>query len=386
MDKMAENGIAAHWLYKSFPNDTKIRTKEWLNNILEIQKNAGSSLEFIEHIKIDLYPDEVYVFTPDGDIMSLPNGSTCVDFAYAVHTDVGHSCIAVKIDKRLVPMSTKLSNGQTVEIITAKGANPNPAWLTFVATGKAHSNIRHWLKNQHTNESIQLGKRLLDRAISELLPTPLEPMKDSEYNEVLKELNIASKEELFAQIGLGNQLAPLVARKLLVKSPTTVGTSLPLTIKGTEGMVINYAKCCHPIPGDTIIGFFNVGRGIIIHQESCNKISEMQHSPEKYVFTTWADNITGKFPVELKIETLSNRSILATVAKVLSDCDANIEDIHVDDNQDDTHSVLLFTIHVTNRTHLAIIIKKLRSINTVTNVLRLTQGINTPKGTNFNGK
>jgi RelA/SpoT family (p)ppGpp synthetase len=380
MDKMAENGIAAHWLYKSFSNsNVEIRAKEWLNNILEIQKNSGNSLEFIEHIKIDLYPDEVYIFTPNGDIMSLPNGSTCVDFAYSVHTDVGHCCIAAKIDRRLVPMSTKLSNGQTIEIITAKGANPNPAWLTFVITSKARINIRHWLKNQHNSESINLGKRLLDRAISELLVMPfdsIKEIKEQEYKRVLQELNIPSKEELFAQIGLGNQLAPLVARRLLVQLPITNGTNVPLAIKGTEGMVINYAKCCRPIPGDTIIGFFNAGRGIVIHQENCNNVTEMQRSPEKYVFVTWANNIAGVFPVELKIEALGNRGILAIVANALSDCNANIENIHVD--KDGKHTILLFIIYVANRAHLTNIIKRLRSINMVSKVFRLTSA-HTPK-------
>ena len=374
MDKMAENGIAAHWLYKSFSNNNvEARAKEWLNSILEIQKNSGNSLEFIEHIKIDLYPDEVYIFTPNGDIMSLPNGSTCVDFAYAVHTDVGHCCIAAKIDRRLVPMSTKLSNGQTIEIITAKGANPNPAWLTFVATVKARSNIRHWLKNQHTTESIQLGKRLLDRAISELLVIPFESIQEiqeQEYNRVLQELNLISKEELFAQIGLGNQLATIVARRLLVQIPITNDTSIPLAIKGTEGMVINYAKCCRPIPGDMIIGFFNVGRGITIHQENCPNVTELRRFPEKYVFVSWANSITGTFPVELKVETLVNRGILAVIANALSDCNANIEHIHVD--KDGKHTILLFMIYVSNRAHLTNIIKRLRSINMVTKVFRIT--------------
>jgi len=374
MDKMAENGIAAHWLYKSCSKnnqDINIRAKEWLNNILEIQKNSGSSLEFIEHIKIDLYPDQVYVFTPSGDIMSLSNGSTCVDFAYAIHTDVGQACIAAKIDRRLVPVSTKLSNGQTIEIITADGAKPNPAWLNFVTTGKARSSIRSWLKNQRNDQSIILGKRLLDRALSEIQQTS---HPEYDYKKILQELNLNNKEELFAQIGLGNQLAPLVARRLLTNSPISTELSIPLTIKGTEGMVINYAKCCRPIPGDTIVGFFNTGRGIVIHQECCNNVAEMQRHSEKYIFVTWADNVVGNFAVELKIEALSDKSVIADIAKTISDCNANIENIHID--EDGRCYTLLFIIHVANSEHLTNIINYLQNIEMITRVNRLMPKFN----------
>ena len=369
MDKMAENGIAAHWLYKSFSSDFSIHAKEWLNNILEIQKCAGSSLEFVEHIKIDLYPDEVYVFTPSGDIMSLSSGATCVDFAYAVHTDVGNCCIAAKIDKRLVPVSTKLLSGQAVEIITANGASPNPAWLTFVATGKARSNIRHWLKNQHNSESIQLGKRLLERTLLEL-SVSTESIKEEDFNRVCKELNFATKEELFSEIGIGNQLVPLIARRLLGQLPNAEGVNLSLAINGTEGVVISYAKCCHPIPGDAIVGFFNAGRGIMIHRENCSSIADLRHSPEKYVFVSWADNVSGTFQVELRLETLNKREILAIIASALSDCNANIKNIHID-NEYRKRSVLLFVIQVVNRAHLVKIIKRLRMINMVTKVVRV---------------
>ena len=217
--------------------------------------------------------------------MSLSSGATCVDFAYAVHTDVGNCCIAAKIDKRLVPVSTKLLSGQAVEIITANGASPNPAWLTFVATGKARSNIRHWLKNQHNSESIQLGKRLLERTLLEL-SVSTESIKEEDFNRVCKELNVATKEALFSEIGIGNQLVPLIARRLLGQLPNAEGVNLSLAINGTEGVVISYAKCCHPIPGDAIVGFFNAGRGIMIHRENCNSIADLRHSPEKYVFVS----------------------------------------------------------------------------------------------------
>ena len=369
MDKMAENGIAAHWLYKSFPSDVGRHAKEWLNNILEIQKYAGSSLEFVEHIKVDLYPDEVYVFTPTGDIMSLTGAATCVDFAYAVHTDVGNSCIAAKIDRRLVPVSTKLLSGQTIEIITANGANPNPAWLTFVATSKARSNIRHWFKNQHNIESIQLGKRLLERSFSELLIS-MDSIKEEDFNRVLTELKLSTKEELFAEIGLGNQIIPLIARKLLGQIPNSEISSVPLAIKGTEGVVLSYAKCCHPIPGDTIVGLFNPGRGIMVHRENCKHLADSKNSPNKYVFIAWANDVTGVFPVELRLEALNKRGILSLVASALSDCNANIKNIHVDDEYSKM-SILLFVIEVINRIHLGKILKRLRAINIVIKVTRV---------------
>lgn len=369
MDKMAENGIAAHWLYKSFPRDFGRHAKEWLSNILEIQKYAGSSLEFVEHIKVDLYPDEVYVFTPSGDIISLAGGATCVDFAYAVHTDIGNCCIATKIDKRLVPVSTKLLSGQTVEIITAVGASPNPAWLTFVATAKARSNIRHWFKSQHNTESIQLGKRLLEKALSEV-SSSLDAIDENNFDTVLRELNFQNKEQLFAEVGIGNQIVPLIARRLLGEISNSADNNVPLAIKGTEGVVINYAKCCHPIPGDSIIGLFNPGRGIIIHRENCTSFLESRYSPDKYVFVTWDKNIKGTFQVELRLETTNKRGLLSIIAGALSDCSANIKNIHVDDNYS-KRNIILFIIEVTNRAHLAKIMKRLRSVNFVIKVIRV---------------
>lgn len=372
MDKMAEKGISAHWLYKfqsSCPAEFGKHTTQWVNNILEIQKYAGSSLEFVEHIKVDLYPDEVYVFTPTGDIMSLTGGATCVDFAYAVHTDVGNSCIAAKVDKRLVPVSTKLMSGQTVEIITASGASPNPAWLTFVVTSKARSNIRNWFKNQHNIESMQLGKRLLERALSEL-SMEFDLITTEQFDKVIKELNLANKEELFEEIGLGNQIAQLIARKMLGQIPDNEISTTPLAIKGTEGVILTYAKCCYPIPGDGIIGIFNPGRGIIVHRENCKNLEDSRNSPNKYIFVTWDNDLVNHtFPVELKIEAINKKNVLSIVAAALSDCNANIKNIHVDDAYK-KRSILLFIIEVTNRAHLTKIIKRLRAINIVTKVTR----------------
>lgn len=375
MNNMAENGISAHWLYKSYSDDNsgnaaETRAREWLKGLLELQYNTGSSLEFIEHVKIDLYPDEVYVFTPTGEILSLPSGATCVDFAYSVHTDVGNSCIAAKIDRRLVPLSSRLSSGQTIEIITAEGAHPNPAWLSFVVTGKARSNIRHWLKTQQISESRELGKRLVERALAALSLT-LDSIAEENFVRVAKELKLYGKEELFEEVGLGNQMAPLVARRLAVDSPKGSDQNItPLAIKGTEGMVVSYAKCCRPIPGDPILGFLSAGRGMVIHRDNCTNVAEVRRYPEKYVFVQWADDVIGEFAVDLRVDVLNKRGVLATLANALSDCNANIENVHVDE-RDERHSALVFLVHIKDRKHLAQIIRRLRSISIVIKVSRV---------------
>ncbi len=375
MNNMAENGISAHWLYKSFTdensgNEAEIRAREWLKGLLEIQNNTGSSLEFIEHVKIDLYPDEVYVFTPTGEILSLPSGATCVDFAYCVHTDVGNSCIAAKIDRRLVPLSSRLSSGQTVEIITAEGAHPNPAWLSFVVTGKARSNIRNWLKGQQVSESRQLGRRLVERALAALSLT-VDTIAEENFARVAKELKLAGTEELFEEVGLGNQMAPLVARRLAVDSPSGADQNMvPLAIKGTEGMVVGYAKCCRPIPGDLILGFLSAGRGMVIHRDNCTNVAEVRRYPEKYVFVQWAEEVIGEFAVDLRIDVLNKRGVLATLANALSDCNANIENVHVEE-RDERHNALIFLCHIKDRRHLAQVIRRIRSISVVLRVSRV---------------
>lgn len=373
MDRMAENGIAAHWLYKSahgMAGTAEVRAREWLKGILEIQKNTGSSKEFIEHVKVDLYPDEVYVFTPGGDILSLPSGATAVDFAYAVHTDVGNACIAAKIDRRLVPLSSRIISGQTVEIITASGAHPNPAWLSFVATGKARSNIRHWLKTQQVSEARILGKRLIERALVSL-SLSLEEVYEKRINTVLQELNLENFDQLCEEVGLGNQVAPLVVRRLVSDLPVEDSHLVyPLAIRGTEGMVVSYAKCCRPIPGDIITGFLSAGRGIVIHREGCKNLAEMHKSPEKYIFIQWADKVIGEFQIELRIEVLNKRGVLATLANKLSENDANIQNVHIDE-RDNRHNAITFLLSIRDRDHLAKLIRQLRQIEIVTRVVRV---------------
>lgn len=373
MDRMAENGIAAHWLYKSsngIAGTAEVRAREWLKGILEIQKNTGNSREFIEHVKVDLYPDEVYVFTPGGDILSLPSGATAVDFAYAVHTDVGNACIAAKIDRRLVPLSSRIISGQTVEIITASGAHPNPAWLSFVATGKARSNIRHWLKTQQVSEAIILGKRLIERALVSL-SLSLEEVNEKRMKTLLQELNLENLDQLYEEVGLGNQVAPLVVRRLVSDLPVEDAHLIyPLAIRGTEGMVVSYAKCCRPIPGDVITGFLSAGRGIVIHREGCKNLTEIQKFPEKYIFIQWADKVIGEFQIELRIEVINKRGVLAVLANKLSENDANIQNVHIDE-RDNRHNTITFLLSIQDRNHLAKLIKQLRQIDLVTRVVRV---------------
>lgn len=377
MDRMAENGIAAHWLYKSTTGskggEAETRAREWLKSILEIQRESGDSREFIEHVKRDLYPDEVYVFTPNGHILSLPNGATAVDFAFAVHTGIGNACIAAKIDRRLVPLSTRLTSGQTVEIVTATGAHPNPAWLSFVVTGKARSNIRLWLKTQQNTEARTLGRRLLERALSALSLT-LSDISEESLRRTLTDLKLDSLDQLYEELGLGNQIAPILAKRLstdLVVSEHLPAGAVPLAIRGTEGMVVTYAKCCRPIPGDAIVGFLTAGRGIVIHRENCNNIADLHKFPEKYIFVQWSEEMQGEFLVEIRIDVLNQRGMLATLSNILADNDANIENIHIDE-RDPRHNSVIFLITVHDRVHLARVLRCLREHAAVTRVSRVT--------------
>ncbi len=375
MDRVAEAGIAAHWLYKTGEggaNSAQARAREWLRGLLEMQKSAGDSLEFLENVKIDLFPDEVYVFTPKGEIMVLPRGSTAVDFAYAVHTEVGNTCIAAKIDRRLAPLRTPLLNGNTVEIITAPGAHPNPAWLNFVVTGKARSAIRHHLKNLRREEAVNLGRRLLEKALASL-SLGLEQIPQERLQALEEECGMESFEQLLEDIGLGNRMALLVARRLAGGLEEQGGESshpAPLAIKGTEGMVVNFAKCCHPIPGDPIIGFVSAGRGIVVHQESCNNLAEFRNQPEKWIDVEWADQPEGEFRADLRIDVANQRGVLATVAAAIADAGSNIENVDVEE-RDGTLTTMMFTVLVHDRVHLARVMRRIRHIP---QVVRLARG------------
>ncbi len=377
MDAMANNGIAAHWLYKSAdnkPNQSHIRARQWVLDLLEMQKNAGNSLEFIEHVKTDLFPDEIYVFSPKGKIMELPAGSTPVDFAYAVHTDVGNACVACRINRKLAPLSEPLQSGQTVEII-ASGTQPNPSWLSFVVTGKARSNIRHFLKNQRRSEAIALGRRLLNKTLSNY-GFHLANIPKQKVGGLLEETNFEVLDDLLEDIGLGNRMAFMVARRLIPnenqdsKSLEDARSDSALAIRGTEGLLMTFSKCCHPIPGDPIVGYVSAGRGMIVHTESCKNVADIRHDPRKYVSLRWDPGVQGEFTVELRVEVEHQRGIIATLANTITGTEANIEKMTMSD-RDAQFTIVNLTLLVRNRIHLARVMKRVRVIKSVTKVTRV---------------
>ncbi|MCW8855815.1 MAG: bifunctional GTP diphosphokinase/guanosine-3',5'-bis pyrophosphate 3'-pyrophosphohydrolase [Kangiella sp.] len=374
MDQMAENGVAAHWLYKTgsaHPAETKAR--EWLQSLVELQQSAGDSMEFIENVKIDLYPDEVYIFTPKGKIIELPKGATPVDFAYAIHTDVGNSCIACKIDKQFSPLSTPLTNGKTVEIITAPGAKPNPAWLSYVVTGKARSNIRNFVKNIRQDEAVHLGRRLLEQVVKK----QLEDFPSEQLEAVAKITHHDTVDDMLAGIGLGKIASVLVAHRLTSDKEETDETVVdmpqkdqaPLAIKGTEGLVVKYARCCRPIPGDPILAYVSAGKGFTIHRETCPNVQRAHKHNDRYVPVQWSDDVQGDYIAELRIEVFNQRGVLAQITNIISNQEANIVNVDINE-QDGSTNILTFQMGVHHRVHLANIIKKLRVIPFVNKVHR----------------
>ncbi|HCR98282.1 MAG: RelA/SpoT family protein [Halomonas sp.] len=384
MEAMANNGIAAHWLYKAgqtthpIAEGSHARARAWVKGLLEMQRHAGNSLEFIEHVKNDLFPDDIYVFTPKGDIMELPQGATVIDFAYSVHTDIGNNCIACRIDRHLAPLSTRVESGQTLEIITAPGARPNLAWLSFVSTAKARSAIRHALKHQQQTEAITLGRRLLNKALAPF-ETSLEELDDSVLQQALKELEIASQDSLLESLGLGNRMANVVARRLIdvahddlldSRSGTFDGGKAVL-ISGSEGMVINFARCCHPLPGDPVLGHLSMGKGLVVHRAECRNLTEHKNDPDKLFTLEWSDAIDEDFPVALRIEIESHRGLVAELAGLVTDADANIERIGIEE-RDARLSTVNLTLSVKGRVHLARIIKRIRNLPNVVKITRMT--------------
>ncbi|MDO8844957.1 MAG: bifunctional GTP diphosphokinase/guanosine-3',5'-bis pyrophosphate 3'-pyrophosphohydrolase [Methylicorpusculum sp.] len=380
MHRMSESGIAAHWLYKTDNEKTEhaqMRANEWLRELLEIHKSAGDSMEFIDNLKIDLYPQEVFVFTPQGGIIKLPRGATIVDFAYAVHTDIGNSCVSARIDKQLVPLQTQLENGVTVEVITASWARPNPLWLNYVVTAKARSSIRAYLKHFKQQEAISLGRRLLEKELQGM-NLQLETISQERIFTLLDVLASPSLDALLEDIGLGNKMPFLVAKRLsqddiyaaIKLEDNEKGVDTPLIIKGTEGMVVTLAKCCRPIPGDSIVGFFNPGRGIVVHHHECRNSNDIRKKQTSWLDVEWSKETTGEFPAEIRLELLNQRGTLANVAATISEMDSNIENVTVVD-QDDRVSVDLITLTVRDRVHLANIMRRLRKLMIVLKITRV---------------
>ncbi|AMO70074.1 RelA/SpoT family protein [Zhongshania aliphaticivorans] len=381
MEEMANNGIAAHWLYKSSDQEPKrnsshARARQWVQGLLEMQERAGDSLEFIENVKIDLFPDEVYVFTPRGDIMELPAGATAVDFAYAVHSDIGNSCVACRINRRLAPLSETLQSGQTVEVITTPGAQPNPAWLHFVVTAKARTGIRHHLKYQRKNEALTLGKRMLERALASMNEN-IADFEDKYLQQLVDTTHAKTPDNVYEQIGMGNRVAYLTARQLLnLRDNIADGDALrppptrhSMVIHGTEGFLVNFARCCYPIPGDHIIGIVSSEKGVVVHCENCHNSIELSSQPDRVVPLSWAENIDRDFSVEMKIELTKQRGIIAVLATRVNGADGSIEKISVEDENAKISTIHLI-VGVRSRVHLANIMRRIRNIPAVIKVTR----------------
>jgi len=380
MNKLAESGVASHWLYKSSEaqiNELHQKTHQWLQSLLESLAQSGDSVEFLEHLKVDLFPDEVYVFSPKGKIYALPRGATTVDFAYSVHTDIGNRCVAAKVNSELVPLRTELHNGDRVEIVTATLAHPNPSWLSYVVTSKARGEIRHALKTMHLEESAKLGERLLAQALSSL-GLKLQDILDLCWERVLKETSAKSRQEIFADIGLGRRLNMVIARQLakMNEGENNRAEAAPsgiITLLGTEGMAVQYAKCCRPIPGDPIIGVIKSGQGLIVHTHDCPSLRKGRSNSEEWLDVAWDKNINRLFEVSIKLIVANQRGVLAKVAASIADAESNIENVHF--TSEGEYTALYFTLQVNNRQHLANVMRGLRSIQ---EVIRITRVKNIP--------
>ena len=374
MHRIADAGVASHWLYKSGHdsiNDLHKKTHQWLQELLESLSQSSDSSEFLEHLKIDLFPDEVYVFTPKGRILSLPRGATAVDFAYSVHTDIGNRCIAVKVNHELVPLRTELRNGDRVEVTTAPNAKPNPAWLGYVTTSKARSHIRHFLKTMQSGESAQLGERLLNQALHALGVKP-QDMDEAHWNKLLKDTGVKTRQDMLADIGLGRRLNMVVARQLAQTVDAAPGDTMShavVTIHGTEGMAVQFAPCCRPIPGDPIIGMIKSGQGLIVHTHDCPTLRRGRSGSEQWLDVAWDKNINRPFDVNIKMMVVNQRGVLAKIAAAIAQAEANIENINF--THEGEHTALHFTLEVNNRLHLANIMRSLRKIPEVVRIIRV---------------
>ena len=381
MDLNAERGIAAHWLYKNIGqgmNNAQLRAQDWVRSLMDVQQSAGSSIEFLENVKVDLFPDEVYLFTPKGDILSLPRNATTLDYAYAVHTDVGNHAVAARLDKKLVPLRTKLASGQTVEIITAPSASPSPQWLEFVVTSKARTSIRHFLKRLEHEDAVDLGHRMLDRAL-ESLDSSLDRVAQEKMDRFLAEHRYRRLEELLADIALGNRMPGHVAQTLLQgqsrvarnpASPRASSTGEQIFITGAERGVLSFAGCCYPIPGDDIMGYLSAGKGVVVHRADCPNVAEYRKHPDRCVPMAWDRHVEGDYRAALKLEVDNKPGVLAQVAAAVAECDSNIDSVEYRE-RDISISMMVFGIEVRNRKHLADVIRRVRRLGVVHGVERL---------------
>jgi guanosine-3',5'-bis(diphosphate) 3'-pyrophosphohydrolase len=374
MDQMADKGVAAHWVYKDSAENSdttaQVRAQEWMQSLIELQQSASSSFEFIENVKTDLFPDEIYVFTPDGRIIELPMGATAVDFAYAVHTDVGNSCVGVKVERRNYSLSKPLENGQSVEIITAPRAKPNANWLNFVVSARARSHIRHYLKNQRLEEAITMGNRLLRHALGS---SKLDDIPPQEIERVVQETKHDDFAALLADIGLGNELSAIVARRLLGESADLPDKSHKVAIKGTEGLLVSYSRCCHPIPGDEIVAILSPGRGMVIHQTGCSNIRKLsKEEPQRVLVMQWGDEPNAEFKASLRIELVNHQGTLATLTSTVASCGSNIIGLQTEEKESNVYFINI-ELTTKDRVQLASVMRKIRAMPEVQRVSRHSQ-------------
>lgn len=373
MDLMADRGVAAHWMYKQSDDSSttaQVRARKWMQSLLELQQSAGNSFEFIESVKSDLFPDEIYVFSPDGRITELPQGATAVDFAYAVHTDVGNTCIGARVNHRTYSLSKPLETGQTVEIKTAPNSRPNIAWLNFVVTGKARAKIRQYLKSQEADEAQQLGERLLRSALGQV---SYDEIPESEFNRVLQETKIDSRENLLKQIGLGNMMSVAIAKRLLgdlqpIKDDNASQKSL--SIKGAEGLLVSFAKCCRPIPGDDIIAHVSPGKGLVIHRRECKNVRGHEDDPGRYFPVEWDNKPEAEFISEIRIEIVNNQGVLAKLTSAIATTGCNIDGLQTEEIDANIYFIDV-ALTIKNRKHLADVIRHIRKMPDVQRVTRL---------------
>ncbi|GAC06365.1 bifunctional GTP diphosphokinase/guanosine-3',5'-bis pyrophosphate 3'-pyrophosphohydrolase [Paraglaciecola chathamensis] len=374
MDKMADIGVAAHWMYKddSESSDTtaQVRARKWMQSLIELQQSASSSFEFIENVKTDLFPDEIYVFTPDGRIIELPLGATAVDFAYAVHTGVGNTCVGVKVERRTYSLSKPLENGQTVEIITSPRAKPNASWLNFVVSARARSHIRHYLKHQRSEEAFIMGNRLLRHALGK---TKLDEIPQQDIERVVQETKHEDFESLVADIGLGNELSAIVARRLLGEAAEIPDSGRRVAIRGTEGLLVSYSRCCHPIPGDEIVAVLSPGRGMMIHQAGCSNIRKLsKEEPQRILVMKWDDKPQGEFKAALRIELINHQGTLANLTNNVASCGSNIVGLQTEEKESGIYYIDI-ELTITDRIQLADVMRKIRIMPEVQRVSRHSQ-------------
>ena len=374
MHRISENGVASHWLYKSTDTDLgdlNMKTNQWLQSLLEILSDSADSKEFLEHLKFDLFPGDVYVFTPQGKILTLPRQSTAVDFAYAIHSDIGNCCVAAKINGENAPLRSELKNGDRVEIITAPYAKPNPSWLSYVVTGRARSHIRHFLKTIQFDESVELGERMLNQA---LLALNVEPalIDKAQWEKLVRDSGAKSREALLADLALGKQLPAVIAKRLTSPLESINSEQVPhdpITILGTEGLTVQFAKCCHPIPGDVIVGLIKKEHGLVIHTHNCPVVTQSQKNPENCLDVTWGKDITRTFGVKIKIVAANRHGVLARIASAIAKTESNIDDVAIEKKKD--YTAMGFVLQVRNRHHLAQVIRDLRRIKDVAKITRI---------------